>query len=549
MAAARLAVWFGMIVGVMTLALSSRTSFGQEEKYDRELERQIRAAVKRGVSFLRHQQSEAGGWTHRGDPSATDKNLGATALCALAMLFADVDVDDDAVQTAVSHVRAKAGSCTYTYSLALSLCLLDRINKGADAGLIKQLGQRLLQGQTPAGGWSYASPGGGIPDNSNTQLALMALFMARKHGVEVQAAFKRAEKHFRESQHEDGGWSYQVGGIAHLGRPSAAMTCAGLLALAYGYNSERTAIFEGAGTDVEALDPQKLEVLGRLTDPRNDPQVRKALNYLRENMRAGAGVGGEHFAYFLWTLERTCLVYEWRKIKDLNWYYWGARLLLPLQQESGSWSGDMQSGPLAETAFALLFLCKADLIGPVLDFAVFVPGRLRDIVPKAQVKKPEEKQRAKQPKAEAGRKGQPGEATALQEELRTAVGDRLEEILDLLEKTQGSEYTEALVKALAFVRAEIKPQVRAVLARRFVRLKASSLRGYLQHDKEEYRRAAAVAAGVKKEKELLPELIHLMRDPNPEVAEEGYQALRKTTGRDFGKNVRAWDKWWQEQNK
>ncbi len=545
--AARLALVIGLVGCFFWLAatpVTSKTMVREDEDYDRDLEVRMQAAIGRGVAYLRSTQNDDGWWKYEQNGS-TDQNVGATALCALALIFAKVDVNDDAVQSAVRIVRMHAPNLTYTYSIALCLALLDRVDSGRDVPLIKQLAAKVLSGQSQQNfGWTYFCPHqGGLGDNSNTQLAMLALFLARKHEVDVGAALKACERRFRGSQ-MGGAWGYHNDPGSPLNAGSPAMTCAGLMALAFSFVVQRNAVLQGAGTDIDSMEPSKIESLRKLIDPRDDPQVKAALLFLRDFMISNQHQG-EHFTYFLWTMERTCLIYDWKKIMGINWHYWGARLLMPKQQANGCWAQDTTSGKNCETAFAILFLSKADLLGNLFDFAILTGGSMKGIGKREPAAQP----RTPQPKANPGREGKPGEAAALQEELRTAVGDRVEEILDLLEKTRGGDYTTSLVAALGFARKEVKPLVMEALTRRLTRMNAKTLRDYLTHDSPDCRRAATLALVGKKDKdtwkELTPELIYLLRDKVPEVKDEAYQALKKITGKDLGRDPKNWDKWWQ----
>src|SRR6185312_10529738 len=66
-------------------------------------------------------------------------------------------------------------------------------------------------------------------DNSNTQFALLAVWISRKHGVSIERSMQAVEKRFLNSQMPSGGWPYSDR-IDIEGSPS--MTCAGLLGLA-----------------------------------------------------------------------------------------------------------------------------------------------------------------------------------------------------------------------------------------------------------------------------------------------------------------------------
>src|SRR5205814_6830000 len=73
-------------------------------------------------------------------------------------------------------------------------------------------------------------PGNGLQgqrggDNSNTQFAIMAVWVARKHGLPVDRTLAMVEARFRGSQNDDGSWGY----TEHSGERPDSMTCAGLL--------------------------------------------------------------------------------------------------------------------------------------------------------------------------------------------------------------------------------------------------------------------------------------------------------------------------------
>src|SRR5262249_26345694 len=75
-------------------------------------------------------------------------------------------------------------------------------------------------------------------DNSNTQFAVLALWVGRRYGFPVEEALGRVDARFRTSQHADGGWAYRSmpgEGRGFQGESTATMTAAGLLGLAVAY--------------------------------------------------------------------------------------------------------------------------------------------------------------------------------------------------------------------------------------------------------------------------------------------------------------------------
>jgi hypothetical protein len=116
-------------------------------------------------------------------------------------------------------------------------------------------------------------------DNSNTQFAVLGLWVARKHGVKVDEALQKTNDYFRQSiDRNRGGWGYQA-----YGASTPAMTCAGLIALAthFGTSALRAGTVDdlrGGGRRAAAKVPvAKGNAL-------KDPVVQRALEYLEGTM-------------------------------------------------------------------------------------------------------------------------------------------------------------------------------------------------------------------------------------------------------------------------
>jgi hypothetical protein len=195
-------------------------------------------------------------------------------------------------------------------------------------------------------GEKLSMAGGG--DNSNTQFALMALWVARKYGAPVDRTLAMVAARFRSSQNADGSWGYH----GRAGQYADSMTCAGLLGLAVGRGSAGEGTAKGAA---------------------QDPDVAHALHYLGQHVGAeahdapGRTRGTGHFfganahgdLYFLWSVERVAVAYDLRTIEGKDWYGWGAHVLLEHQAGDGGWH-DVFAG-LPDTCFALLFLKRVNV--------------------------------------------------------------------------------------------------------------------------------------------------------------------------------------------
>lgn len=361
-------------------------------------EKRINMAVERGVEFLRRTQLKTGTWidgTIVTDPKAgTAVNprvwaVGYAALPALALLEAGVPPGDPAIQQAAHYVRAHGPALMRTYEVSLALIFLDKVGAREDQALIRSLGLRLAGGQGPLGGWSYNCPvltpaqekkfaqelrgktAKDLPqnltppparvkaekaDNSNTQFAILALWVARKHDVPLDYTFSLVEQRFRQSESARG-WSYNwtSGGNSGYG----SMTCVGLLALAAGRGS---APAMPAGTkDVPKAEDEGLTVgLRALGLYLSDPTDTRwgglgAVDTL--------GPKGTLNFYFLWSVERVGVLCNLKTIGGRDWYRWGVELLVPTQHKDGSWLGRGNVGsPVIDTSMALLFLKRSDLL-------------------------------------------------------------------------------------------------------------------------------------------------------------------------------------------
>jgi hypothetical protein len=575
----------------------------------------IDRAIERGVIALKRMQGGNGAWANA--------QMGATALAGLTLLECNVPANDPAIRKAVAQVRQASLTETGTYSLALAILLLDRLGAAQDVPLIESMTVRLLAGQTDEGGWTYSCPpiaapevqrlttavlrearvgekgkekrtvrdlplaiqqqlalingmargnlGGG--DNSNTQFATLALWVARRHGLPVDNALARVDARFRLSQNADGGWSYTAmrggGGMAS----SAAMTCAGLLGIAVAHGV------------ANAPDRRK----GRAArDPGKDPVLRNGLLVLSTAIgipvgRAGVipvvGEGNGKAYYFLWSLERVAVALGLRTIGKKDWYSWGAEILLVNQRPDGTWSGAYPTSG-ADTCFALLFLRRANLAS---DLTAALGGKLRDpaevvlrgggvggsglkdggkALPSAF---------AKEDKASARQTGPDREKEALRpipttiknpraerlvSALVVAAGREQERLLEQLRETRGVDYTEALALAIPRLDGDARSKARQALARRFTRLKVTSLQRYMKDVDSEIRRAAVLASAMRDLREQIPDIIERLGDADPDVVRAARAALKTVTRQDFGpepgatreehaKAVADWKAWWR----
>lgn len=376
-------------------------AFGQDE----DLQKRINKAISRGVYYLQHLPRAQGKWMYG------DHSPGLTALVGWTLLETGLPQNDPLIQETAKTLRQAALDMNLTYHLALTLLFFDRLGEPENEAFIQSLAVRLLSGQGQLGGWGYLcslatqeekdrlrrhleesgkgpeegkeKPGpekkparsrelpaavkkqleeielrgkvGPPGDNSNTQFAMLALWVARRHGLPVDEALRDVGQRFRKTQMADGTWGYMYAKLPpNYPRPAdktldprATMTCAGLLGLALDHGVKRK------------KDEKKP------ADLKKDPVVKAGWKVLEEVLKNPEGrkekelLGKKtNFYYFLFSLERMAVVYNVKKIADKDWYLWGAQILVDSQGVSGNWAGE--HGP-ADTCFALLFLKRANV--------------------------------------------------------------------------------------------------------------------------------------------------------------------------------------------
>jgi hypothetical protein len=196
-------------------------------------------------------------------------------------------------------------------------------------------------------------------DNSNTQFAILAIWVAGRYDVPTESVGLLIDRRFRTSQGTAGNWGYNYQANNSNPNGSPAMTCAGLLGLAVGH---------GVNDPTTADKPAPKESL-------SDDQIKKGFKWLSEHV--GKSQPGDARPrgrnqqnvplYFLWSVERVGVMYNLRTFGDKDggkdWYGWGAELILDRQNNDGSWSmgGYHGTTPQIDTCFALLFLKRANL--------------------------------------------------------------------------------------------------------------------------------------------------------------------------------------------
>jgi hypothetical protein len=380
---------------------------------------EINKAIDRGTAFVQR-------WVtafHEDRLKVDQHKDGVISLMGLTLLECGVKPDEPSMQKIARFLRERSDKIAQTYDLATAILFLDRLGNPRDKDLIQTFALRIVAGQNTWGSWTYSCPilskedeemllsflktrnyanpdAPGIKDadfqeslkllpvrlrdlpiakkrytpkfsdapgdNSNTQFALLALWVAKRQGLPTQPSLGLVDRYFRAIQNEDGSWGYGARNHQWV----ASMTCSGLLGLAVGRSVIETS--------------EKGQV--------RDPEIEKGFAFLttkigakRQDGSTGKIIGADAHGdlYFLWSLERVAMVYDLKKIGGKDWYDWASGVLLDSQKtlerldeakkngkidpdkyedelkKVGSWQ-DLYPGPI-DTCFALLVLNRVNI--------------------------------------------------------------------------------------------------------------------------------------------------------------------------------------------
>jgi hypothetical protein len=223
-------------------------------------------------------------------------------------------------------------------------------------------------------------------DNSTTQFALLALWAARRHNIPCTRTGALTFMRFHTGQNSDGSWGYEykLGGSAG----SATMINTGLLGMAVGHGIvKEMKLNDDPPVD---SDPRILNGFKALYAHVGTPKDRiKNIDY--PNM------------YFLWGLERVCMLYNVHTVGDRDWYHWAAEALVANQDPEGFWHKKDPKGneiypgasPTMDTSFALMVLKRANLAQDLSTYLTFSPKKMNEgvvkLMPQLAIAKPSPK--------------------------------------------------------------------------------------------------------------------------------------------------------------
>lgn len=360
---------FAFTLFIGAVLCSTAPAFAQTEA-------EVTASRQRGIDFLKFKQKPDGSWEFG------SHEVGITSLCTIALIENGVPLTDPVIQKAANYVRANSNTLKNTYDLSLVVVMLSRMGDRRDRPQIKALAARLIAGQMDSGGWHYSCPGQeldaeavlrdytkipkpkeGYGDNSCTQFAVLGLWVASRTGINIDRVLAKVARRFQKTQLEDGGWAY----VMDVPKPANADPNAPPPKPASGSSMTGAGLFCLAVAQANLI--REYQKSGKKTDADEAPGKSLLENaiFSRGFKRTGdfvKGIGPGTPRYFLWSVERVGVLLGLDQIGETDWFQRGAAALLKDQKEEGGWPTswpDTDKDGLSDTAFALLFLRKANL--------------------------------------------------------------------------------------------------------------------------------------------------------------------------------------------
>jgi hypothetical protein len=334
---------------------------------------EVRASVAKAAKYL--QRNEVQG-----------NRMGEWALVGLALVKAGIPKDDPKVLLAANNVKAYVGNLQglgdgEVYDVGTAIPFLCIWGADRERNTVQALIDYLFSIQKPHGGWGYRTRTTG--DTSMTQLAVLACWEAKQLKVNVpNEGVERVVMWLMHTQDPGGGFGYQ-GKLSLEGdkglvqqsevRPSLSAGGVGAVYVCYdffGFNAEARARWQLGyqPPGLKEVNPAGKDLIAAAKLENPNTKIEAALFQQTQNLgnrwiEGNYPEGTTPWAhYYLYALER---YWSFRELAEgpsnksrIDWYTRGATHLINSQEPgSGRWSGS--GGPMADTAFSILFLVRS----------------------------------------------------------------------------------------------------------------------------------------------------------------------------------------------
>ncbi len=375
-------------ISIIIACFSMTMSVTASPVLDQSLIRESHLAMARGTRYLLDRQADNGAWA--GEPAITALVIQALHLSHNQGQPTEIaDALEKGREFVLQH-RLPNGAFFgifqpyLNYTTSVSIAALSMLDRPEDEELMSKARHFLMNLQlreeheeNPTspdnpfyGGIGYGSGGPSVPDLSNTQFAIEALYLTEHLGRDTefaekaQATWTRALQYLEEVQNipenADAEWRPDPenvpeydGGFVY--RPDQCRV-----------REKLTREFEGQPISYGATTMGGLKSLLYADTERDDPRVQAAVEWIKRNytLEENPVIGAEAHYYYLWNFAKAMQIYgqETLQTADGDERYWRRdilRQLLEMQQSEGQWLNQesgryMESIPELTTAYAMI---------------------------------------------------------------------------------------------------------------------------------------------------------------------------------------------------
>jgi hypothetical protein len=312
-------------------------------------------AVSRGIQYLRS--------------NASNKQVGETAMIALALIKADTPKADPVITSCMATIQKRFTGSAYApersggqevYEAAVVAMALSNIDSEEYKGMVNLVGTFLLGRQKPNGSWDYVSRTNG--DTSISQYALLGLWECENAGFEVPpSVWDRAAAWYLSKQAPGGSWNY------HRDQPefgeTMTMTAAGVGSLLLckrqleGFRQSRRGSNPLLTSIAPANSNQNYEITTSLAQI--EQAARRGMAWLGSNYTtAEANRIGQSIYYALYGMERVAAFADRPTFGKVDLIEKGRSFIRSSQQGDGSWHALPQTDDM-NTVWSILYLTKS----------------------------------------------------------------------------------------------------------------------------------------------------------------------------------------------
>ncbi len=316
-------------------------------------------AVRKGLAYL---EGQSGG------------SVGEQALAALAMTKCGRPASDARLAVCLKALLARFTSDGYSpggasdqdlYEASCTAMALANIDPKAYKSQLQFVATYIANRQSSNGCFDYPSRSE-LGDTSVTQYSLLGLWEAVEQGEAVisPAVWDKCARWLISSQQGDGSHVYRPETPMHQGGPTLSMTSAaagGLLIC----RSELVPYFRTTAVIVNPLltpiETETRKYLATVTPGAIDSAVTKANSWMASHFSATANhTMGETPYYGLYGIERVGALSGLKKLGSHDWFEEGRKFVESNQGADGSWNS--KYGQVPNTSWAILFLIRANAL-------------------------------------------------------------------------------------------------------------------------------------------------------------------------------------------